>query len=183
MDTNTITLIAVVVVLFFTGAILIPIFIRRNRVSRLQSKFGPEYEQTVQALGNEEQAQAELEARQKHVKTFETRSLTALEREHYQMAWAAVQSNFVDEPGQSLVEADRLIMEVMQLRAYPVSDFEQRAADLSVTYPELVSSYRAARVTTLKNEQSEADTEETRQAILHYRSLFTALVENEAVAA
>jgi hypothetical protein len=90
-----------------------------------------------------------------------------------------VQSKFVDEPGQAIVDADRLIMEVMQVRAYPVSDFEQRAADISVSYPALVSNYRAARVIALKNEQHQADTEELRQAIIYYRSLFEELLELE----
>jgi hypothetical protein len=70
----------------------------------------------------------------------------------------------------------------MQVRAYPVSDFEQRAADISVNYPDLVSNYRAAREIALKNEQQQADTEELRQAMIHYRSLFEELLETEAVA-
>jgi hypothetical protein len=71
-------------------------------------------------------------------------------------------------------------MEVMQLRAYPISDFEQRAADVSVNYPDLVSNYRAAREIALKNEQQQADTEELRQAMINYRSLFDELLETEA---
>ncbi len=81
---------------------------------------------------------------------------TVSERERYLADWAAVQSKFVDEPGQAIVDADRLIMEVMKVRAYPVSDFEQRAADISVNYPALVSNYRAAREIALKNEQHQA---------------------------
>ena len=94
--------------------------------------------------------------------------------------WTTVQSKFVDEPGQAIVDADRLIMEVMQLRAYPVSDFEQRAADISVSYPALVGNYRAARAIALKNEQHQADTEELRQAMIYYRSLFEELLATEA---
>lgn len=133
--------------------------------------------------GTEKKAQTELKERQQHVKTLDLRPLSITERERYLADWAAVQSKFVDEPGKAIVDADRLIMEVMQLRAYPVSDFEQRAADLSVAYPALVSNYRAARVIALKNEQQQADTEELRQAMIYYRSLFEELLETEAVVA
>jgi hypothetical protein len=174
-------IIAVVLALVVVGIILALNFSRRNRSARLQDQFGTEYEHTVQALGDEKKAQIELEERQKHVETFDIRSLSVSERERYLADWAAVQSKFVDEPGQAIVDADRLIMEVMQLRAYPVSDFEQRAADVSVSYPALVSNYRAARDIALKNEQHQADTEELRQAMIYYRSLFDELLETEAV--
>ena len=116
-----------------------------------------------------------------HVETMNIRSLSIDEREHYLADWAEVQSKFVDESGQAIGDADRLIMEVMQLRAYPLADFEQRAADISVNYPALVSNYRAAREIAIKNEQHQADTEELRQALIYYRSLFDELIETEAV--
>jgi hypothetical protein len=183
MNTTTITIIAVILALVIVGAILAPIFVRRKRSERLHSHFGTEYEHTVEALGDEKKAQTELEERQKHVETLDLHPLSVDERERYLADWATVQSKFVDEPGEAIVAADRLIMEVMQLRAYPVSDFEQRAADVSVTYPALVSNYRAAREIALKNEQQQADTEELRQAMIYYRSLFEELLETEAVVA
>ena len=134
----------------------------------------------MQTLGDEKKAQTELDERQKHVEALNIRPLSVSERERYLADWTAVQSKFVDEPGQAIVDADRLIMEVMQLRAYPVSDFEQRAADISVNYPALVSNYRAARVIAIKNEQHQADTEELRQAMIYYRSLFEELLKTEA---
>ena len=158
-------------------------FSRRKRSDRLQVQFGSEYDHTVQNLGDEKKAQTELEERQKHVKALDIQSLSESEQERYLADWSAVQSEFVDEPGQAIVDADRLIMEVMQKRAYPVSDFEQRAADISVNYPALVSNYRAARVIAIKNEQHQADTEELRQAMIYYRSLFEELLETEAVVA
>jgi len=135
----------------------------------------------VQTLGDEKKAQTELEERQKHVKALDIHPLSIKEHERYLADWAAVQSKFVDEPGQAIVDADRLIMEVMQLRAYPISDFEQRAADVSVSYPALVSNYRAARVIALKNQEHQADTEELRQAMIYYRSLFNELLVTDAV--
>ena len=174
-------IIAVVLVLVIVGALLAPIFARRNHSDRLHDHFGPEYEHTVQTMGDEKKAQTELVERQKHVETLDIRSLTAVERERYLADWAGVQSKFVDEPGQAIVDADHLIIEVMQLRAYPVSDFEQRAADISVQYPDLVSNYRAARVIALKNDQHQANTEELRQAMIYYRSLFEELLGTESV--
>jgi hypothetical protein len=179
---TTYIIIAVVLGLVIVGAILGPIFAGRKRSERLHDHFGTEYDHTVQTLGDEKKAQTELEERQKHVESLDIQPLSIEERERYLAEWTAVQSKFVDEPGDAIVNADRLITEVMQLRAYPVSDFEQRAADVSVSYPALVSNYRAARVIALKNEQHQADTEELRQAMIYYRSLFEELLETEAVA-
>lgn len=179
---NTLLIVIVVLVVVLLGAILAVAFSGRKRSQRLQERFGPEYEHTVQSFGNEKKAQTELDERQKHVAALNIRPLSVSERERYLTEWTAVQSKFVDEPGQAIVDADHLIMEVMQVRAYPVSDFEQRAADISVNYPTLVSNYRAARVIALKNEQQQADTEELRQAMIYYRSLFEELLETEAVA-
>jgi FtsZ-interacting cell division protein ZipA len=178
---TTYIIVAVVLVLVIVGLILGSIFARRKRSERFHDQFGPEYDRTVQSLGNEKEAQAELDERRKHVETLNIRPLSLSERERYLADWTAVQSKFVDEPGQAVGDADRLIMEVMQMRAYPVSDFEQRAADISVNYPDLVSNYRAAREIALKNEQQQADTEELRRAMIHYRSLFEELLETEAV--
>jgi hypothetical protein len=175
----TITLVLVFVIV---AALLVLVVARRRRSERLHDQLGPEYDRTVKAMGGEKKAQAELEERRKHVEALDIRPLSASERERYLADWTAVQSKFVDEPGQAIVDADRLIMQVMQTRAYPVSDFEQRAADISVNYPALVSNYRAAREIAVKNEQHQADTEELRKAMIHYRSLFEELLGKEPVA-
>jgi len=173
-------LLAIVLVLVVVGAILILVISRRSRSERLHDRFGPEYDHAVEEIGDEKKAQTELEARQKHVEALNIRPLAENERKRYLADWTAVQSKFVDEPGQAIVDADRLIIEVMELRDYPVSDFEQRAADISVNYPSLVSNYRAARLIAIKNQQNQADTEELRQAMIYYRSLFEELLEVEA---
>jgi hypothetical protein len=178
---TTYVIIAVVAVLVILAAILAPRFARRQTSERFQTKYGSEYDRTVQSAGSEKKAQAELKERQKHVATLNIRPLSAAERERYMTDWKTVQAKFVDEPGQATVEADHLIMEVMQLRDYPVSDFEQRAADLSVQYPALVTNYRAAREIAVKNEQHHAGTEDLRQAMIHYRSLFDELLKTETV--
>ena len=184
MDINTVYMIVVVVlVIVAVGVILGVVYSqRKQRSQKLQEHFGPEYEHTVQTTGDEKKAQNELVERQKHVDALDIRPLTAPEHDHYLAAWAAVQSKFVDEPGQAIIDADQLIIEVMQLRAYPVSDFDQRAADISVNYPALVSNYRAAREIANKNKLQQASTEELRQAMIYYRSLFEELLATEAVA-
>lgn len=165
------------------AAVLLLFVARRVRTKKLQNQFGTEYDQTVQAMGGKKKGQAELEERQKHIKSLTIRPLTLPERSRYLVDWTTLQSKFVDAPGQAVIDADHLIMEVMQLRDYPLSDFDQRAADISVTHPGLVGNYRAARAIAVKNEQEQAGTEELRQAILHYRSLFEGLVGKEAAAA
>ena len=178
---NTLMIVIVVLVVVIAGVILGFAFSRRKRSEKLHEHFGPEYDRTVQTMGDEKKAQTELNERQKHVETLEIRPLSVSERERYLANWTAVQSKFVDEPGQAIIDADRLIMEVMQLRGYPVSDFEQRAADISVKYPGLVSNYRGAREIADKNKQQRANTEELRQAMIYYRSLFEDLLKTESV--
>jgi len=180
---TTYTIIAVVLILVIVGAILGLVFSRRQRSARLHKQFGSEYDHTVEALGNEKKAQTELEERQRHVEALDIHPLTENEHKRYLADWTAVQSEFVDEPGQAIVNADRLIMEVMQVRGYPISNFEQRAADISISYPDLVSNYRAARKIANENEQHQADTEELRQAMIYYRSLFRELLVTNTIAA
>ena len=180
MDTTYLVIVVVVVLLI--GILLGMAFARRNRSKQYHDKFGTEYDRTVKDLGGNKKAQTELDGRQKHVDGLDIRPLTDVERTRYQADWKLVQAKFVDEPGQADVDADRLIMEVMQLRDYPVSDFDQRAADISINYPDLVSNYRAAREIANKNKEHKADTEELRQAMIYYRSLFEELLKPEAVA-
>ena len=178
---TTYIVILVVLVLVVIGVILGLVFARRRRSEQLHDKFGPEYDHTVQTMGDEKKAQTELNERQKHVEALDIRPLSATERERYQADWTSVQSKFVDDPEQAIVDADRLIIEVMQLRAYPVSNFEQRAADISVNYPALVTNYRGAREIANKNKLGQANTEELRQAMIYYRSLFEELLKTEPV--
>jgi len=161
MDTPTIVIVIVVVVIL--GIILGLVFSRRNKTEKLQNKFGTEYDHTVESLGDDKRAQKELVERQKHVESLEIRPLSAVERERYLADWNSVQSKFVDEPGQAIIKADHLIIEVMELRNYPISDFDQRAADVSVKYPDLVANYRAAREIAIRNMEKKATTEDLRR--------------------
>jgi len=178
MDTNIIIIIAVVAVVILVA--LIMAMARRKKTEQYHGQSKDEYDLTVKTMGGEKEAQAELDERQKRVETLALQPLSDSDHERYSTEWAAVQSKFVDAPGQAIMDADRLSMEVMIARGYPVSDFDQRAADISINYPAIVTSYRAAREISVKNEQKLADTEELRQGFLYYRSLFEELLKPEA---
>lgn len=177
-------ILAIVLSLTTLGGLIMIFFARRMKSSELLRKqFGAEYDLTVRVMGDEKKALTALKERLEHVESLGIHPLTDTQRNRYLIDWAAVQFKFVDEPAKAILDADRLIMEVMQLRAYPVSDFEQRAADVSVSYPALITNYRAARAIALKNTRNEASTEELRQAMIHYHSLFDELLETPKVAA
>ena len=181
MDTiNTTVIILAVVVAFIIGGMLGMLMNRRQRTKRLQDKFGPEYERTVSEIGDARQAEHDLEARLDHVRTLDIRPLSADEIHHFTNDWQMTQAEFVDEPLAAMQKSDRLIREVMKAKGYPVEDFEQRVADISVDYPELVEDYRGLHLIALKGANEEVNTEEMRQAMIHGRALFENLVNKEA---
>ena len=180
MDTtNTTVIILAVLAALVIGALIGMAISRRQRTKRLQEKFGPEYERTVNEMGDRRQAEQELEARLDHVKTLDIRPLSKEEIDRYTNEWRATQAEFVDSPIVALQKADRIIREVMKARGYPVEDFEQRVADISVDYPELVTDYRGLHLIAVKEEDEEVSTEEMRQAMVHGRALFENLVNKE----
>ena len=174
MTTETILLIAVAAIVIL-GAIWFAT--RKRRSSELREQFGPEYDQTVRERGGRGEAESELEARRKRVEQLKIHPLSAADQERFAASWRAIQSRFVDEPAEAIVEADRLVGELMQTRGYPVGDFEQRAADISVDHPNVVTHYRAAHAIATDREREAASTEELRQALVHYRALFEELLE------
>jgi hypothetical protein len=153
---------------------------RQRRSKRLQEQFGPEYDRTVKKMGDKREAESDLQERIAHVNTLNIRPLTAEEVNRYALEWQDVQREFVDEPLLSLQKADRLIREVMKARGYPVEDFEQRVADISVHYPELVSDYRGMHRIAIKEASENATTEEIRKAMIHGRALFENLISKDS---
>ena len=151
---------------------------RKQRTGRLRESFGPEYDRTVQAAGDRREAESELEARQKRREELEIRPLDPDARERYAETWQSTQARFVDDPGGAIAEADVLIQQVMRERGYPVEDFDQRAAAVSVDHPEVVNNYRAAHGISIAHERERASTEDLRRAMVHYRSLFDELLES-----
>ena len=177
MDTTTIILIAVAVTIaLIVGGLLGMVLGRRQRTKRLQEKFGPEYERTINELGDQRQAEHELAARLDHVKALEIHPLSAEEIDRFTSEWQETQAAFVDEPSVAIQVADHLIGKVMKAKGYPVEDFEQQVADISVDYPDLVMDYRGLHLIAVKDEK--VGTEEMRQAMLHGRALFKNLVRH-----
>jgi len=153
-------------------------FMQKRRTEQLREGFGPEYERAVRETGDRTKAERELEARRERVEALRIRPLSAEQQQRFAGAWRQTQARFVDDPGGAVGEADNLIGEVMQARGYPVGDFEQRAADISVDHPEVVTNYRAAHRIAGAQERGEAGTEDLRQAMVHYRALFEELLES-----
>jgi hypothetical protein len=172
MNPTVIGLIVVVVVLIAVIAFLLW---RYSASRRLKSRFGPEYQRTVEESGSRRAAEERLRRREERVRSYSIHPLTPDQRARYAASWRAVQAEFVDDPRGALTAADRLLGDVMTARGYPVTDFEQAAADLSVEHPVVVQNYRAAHAIALKHAEGRAATEELRQAMVHYRTLFDEL--------
>jgi cytoskeletal protein RodZ len=175
-------LVAIIVIAVIVLA-LAWLLMRQQRTARLRKQFGPEYERAVSESGSRQAAEAELEDRRARHEKFEIVALDPAARDRYLEQWRLVQAQFVDSPTEATRAADRLINEVMRECGYPVEEFEQRAADISVDHPQVVDDYRAAHTVAEANERSEASTEDLRQALVHYRSLFEDLLETHGAAA
>jgi hypothetical protein len=150
---------------------------RRSTTAGLRQRFGPEYERAVREHGSERKAEAKLADREKRVEMLKIRDLDPMEHERFLKQWASVQSRFVDSPKGAVAEADDLVSSLMKTRGYPVSDFDQRAADISVDHPRVMENYRSAHEIALRVGKDEATTEDLRTAMIHYRSLFEELVQ------
>ena len=176
LDPKLIVLIAAVVVIV---AVLVWLYVRQRRrtTAGLRQKFGSEYDRAVLAHGSERKAESKLEDREKRVEKLKIRDLDSMEHERYSKQWESVQSRFVDSPKGAVAEADDLVSSVMKARGYPVSDFDQRAADISVDHPRVVENYRSAHQIALRLGKDQATTEDLRTAMIHYRSLFEELVQ------
>lgn len=184
LSTIQIAVIIAVVVLLAAG-IAVALFARKRRTQRLRTQFGgAEYARAVDEGGSRKKAETALDERAERMERFQIRPLAPADRARFIESWARVQARFVDGPGGAVADADQLLGDVMATRGYPVSDFEQRAADLSVHHPLVLENYRAAHQTALRQSQGQANTEDLRQAMIHYRSLFEELVgEPEAARA
>jgi len=176
MDPKLIVL-AVVMILIIAALAWLYVRKRRSTTANLRQKFGPEYERAVRTHGSERKAEAKLEDREKRVEKLNIRDLDPMEHERFSKRWESVQSRFVDSPKGAVAEADDLVSSLMKTRGYPVTDFDQRAADISVDHPRVVENYRSAHQIALRVGKDQATTEELRAAMIHYRSLFEELVQ------
>jgi len=171
-------IVIIVAAVAIVGAAAWYVALQRRHTDELRTRYGTEYSRTVSELGSERSAQRELDRRQERVEALEIRPLLLEQRTRFSQEWRNVQSLFVDDPGGAISRADGLVEEVMKVRGYPVSDFDQRAADLSVHHARVVENYRAARDVAEKHRRGAASTEELRRAMVHYRQLFQDLLED-----
>jgi hypothetical protein len=176
MDRNQLMIIVVVIAVLVI-AIAAYLAMRKRRSLRLRERFGPEYDRVVRHEGDVRKGEGVLEFREKRRERFELRTLSPVDRSSFEQRWDEVQARFVDDPKGAVTVADSLVMEVMQARGYPVGDFEQRAADVSVDHPLVVENYRSAHDIALRHNRGQASTEDLRKAMVHYRTLFQELLE------
>jgi hypothetical protein len=176
LDPKLIVLAAVVILVI---AVLAWLYVRKRRstTAELRKKFGPEYELAVREHGSIRKAEAKLEDRQERVEKLNIRDLDPMERERFSKQWESIQSRFIDSPKGAVAEAEDLVSSLMKTRGYPVSDFDQRTADISVDHSRVVENYRSAHEIALRVGKDQATTEELRTAMIHYRSLFEELAQ------
>jgi hypothetical protein len=174
MDAWVWIVIGVVVLALIVAAVWVAA--AKRRTTSLQKQFGPEYDRALDVSESRREAESELSARRERRAALEIRPLGPSARDRYADAWREVQAGFVDEPTASLVEANRLVLIVMRERGYPMDDFEQRVADISVDHPDVVEHYRAANAISADAADDRMTTEDIRQGLVHYRALFTDLL-------
>ena len=175
-STGVLILLIVAAVIIVAG--LLMMIIRKRRSQKLRQQFGPEYEREVRKEGDAAKAERVLQFRQKHREKFEVRALSPTDRSSFRYRWNEVQSRFVDDPKGAVIRAEGLVTDVMQARGYPIADFEQQAADISVDHPVVVENYRAAHDIALRHARGQASTEDLRNAMVHYRALFQELLDD-----
>ncbi|MBV8050623.1 MAG: hypothetical protein JOZ80_05510 [Acidobacteriaceae bacterium] len=157
------------------------LFTRKRRSEKLRERFGPEYDRVVRQQGDARKAEGVLEFREKRREKFKIRSLSPADRSSFEYRWNEVQRQFVDDPRGAVTLADSLVTDVMQSRGYPIGDFDQRAADISVDHPVVVENYRAAHDIALRHSRGEAGTEDLRKAMVHYKTLFEELLHDHSL--
>ena len=177
MDPRVLMTVATVVIV--AAAVIAVLYMgkHRNSTAVLRKKFGPEYDRAVREQGSERKAEAKLADREKRVEKLNIRDLDAMEFERFSKQWESVQSRFIDSPKGAVAEADDMVSSLMKVRGYPVSDFNQRAADVSVDHPRVVENYRSAHEIALRVGKAETTTEELRTAMIHYRWVIEELMQ------
>ena len=182
ITTTQIAIFAAVVVVLAVG-IAIWFIMRKRRTEGLRTQFGEaEYARTLKEGGSRRQAEAALDNRSDRVEAMHIRPLASGDRARFVESWGRIQARFVDGPGTAVADADKLLGDVMSTRGYPVSDFQQRAADISVDHPLALENYRIAHQSALLQARGEASTEDLRKAMIHFRTLFDELVREPQAA-
>lgn len=176
--------ITIAIICFFAVAVIlfvgfgIWLYTRQRRTTALRSKFGPEYGRMARAEGDTAKAEAVLRQREQRVRKLDIKPLNEAERNHFADEWEHTQAMFVDDPTAAVTRADALVQEVMKVRGYPVVDFDQRVADVSVDHPAVAQNYRLAHDIALQHQSEDVGMEKLRVAMLHYRALFADLLHD-----
>jgi hypothetical protein len=178
MTTSTVIILVLAIAVVALAAVLI---FQRQKTQTLRRKFGPEYDRVLDREGNPRRAEAILDSRQKRFEKLEIRRLSPEQCESFAKDWRAVQERFVDDPRQSVAEADQLINNALRARGYPMSAFEQQADDISVEHPRVVEDYRTAHEIAMRDKRGQASTEDLRRAMQHYRNLFEHVVDTKVI--
>jgi hypothetical protein len=176
---NPAILILIAALVLATG-IALWMYIQKNRTQNLRSKFGPEYDKAIAEHKNRGHAESELQKRSERVARFHIQPLKPEDRSRFTEDWRREQSRFVDDPQAAVNHADTLVQDVMQRRGYPVGDFEQNAADISVDHPLVVENYRIAHEIAVREGHGANNTEDLRKAMVSYRVLFEDLLVETA---
>jgi len=177
MNQNQLLIIVVVIIAVIVVAAIAFVTSRQRRSVKLRERFGPEYDRVLLQEGDRRKAEGVLEFREKRREKFKIRSLSETDKSSFAVRWREVQARFVDDPRGAVTVADALVTEVMQARGYPIGEFDQRAADISVDHPIVVENYRAGHGIALRHSSGQASTEDLRQAMVHYRVLFQELLD------
>jgi hypothetical protein len=175
MNTMSTSSLVALIALVIVVVVAVGLIIKTQRSKRLRARFGPEYHRAIEETGSTTRAESRLEKLEKRVEGFKIRTLSPADRANFLAAWQRIQARFVDDPRGALTEADKLIQAIMSARGYPVTDFEQRAADISVDHQLVVDHYRAGHDISIRHTRGLTSTEDLRQAMIHYRTLFTEL--------
>lgn len=176
--------ITIAIIAFFAIAVIVAViasiwlYTSNRRTAQLRSKFGPEYRRMARAEGDAGKAERLLHERERRVKKFDIKPLTEQQRNEFADEWEHTQAQFVDDPTAAVARADVLVQEVMTVRGYPMADFDQRVADVSVDHPAVVQNYRLAHEIAIEHEREDVGMEKLRQAMLHYRALFADLLHD-----
>ena len=179
MSSAPVEAVMIVLVAIIVGALIFTT-VRKRRSERLRERFGP-YDRVLRTQGDTKKAEQVLKFRQQHRDQFNIRALSATDRSSFMYRWNEVQARFVDDPPGAVNLADSVVSEVMQARGYPIADFEQHAADISVDHPVLVENYRKAHEVALCQSRGQASSEDLRAAMVHYRSLFQELLDDHQI--
>jgi FtsZ-interacting cell division protein ZipA len=173
----------VIVIVVVVIAVVVAMAARRRRTAMLRQRFGSEYDRAVEAHDGQRAAEAELRGRERERARLDIKPLSEESRVRYGEEWRAVQQSFVDQPEEATAAAYELVNRVMAERGYPMSDFDAQADLVSVDHPDVVQNYRVAHGIHERAQRHEASTEDLREAMLRYRSLFEELLRGDGAAA